>query len=117
MSRHRPFVRAQELGGVEPHGFGMIRVHMRDRARLGFDQIVRAGDIRHHVGGPQIGGAGKAAIEMGGHRVEPPEREIGEAGVKLRFRMAGEEAAPQPRLRPDRRARSGTKLPSSVRRG
>ena len=51
-----------------------------------------------HVGGSEIGGAGKAAIEMRGYRIEPPEREIGEAGVKLRFRVSGEEAAAHSRL-------------------
>ena len=32
-------VRAKKLGRVEPHGFRMVLVHVRDRIRFGFDQI------------------------------------------------------------------------------
>ncbi len=69
VSRHGSVLGAEELGRVEPDRFGMVGIHMRDRARFGVDQILRAGNVGHDVGGFQIGGAGEAAIEMGGHDV------------------------------------------------
>ena len=79
-------------------------------------KLRRAVDRRQHVGGIEVGGAGKAAIEMRGHHGEAPERKVGEAGIQLHFGW---------RARKRRRARisSGAsrsrraKLPSTVRRG
>ncbi len=104
----RPVLGAEELGRVEPHGFGVV-CHSYARRRLSSASIRFSAPAISvmHVGGFQIGGAGKAAIEVGGDDVEPPEREIAEAGIKLRFRMAGEEAPAQARLVCGRRARSG----------
>ncbi len=41
----------------------------------------------------KIGGAGKAAIEMRRDDAHAPEREVAEAGIELRLRMARQEAA------------------------
>jgi hypothetical protein len=83
---------------IEPHGVGMVLVHVRDRALLAFDQILRARKVGHDVGRFQIGSAGEAGIEMPGNNAEPPEREIGEPGVKLGLRMAGKKAPAHRRL-------------------
>ena len=61
------------------------------------DQGFGPGKVGHDVGGSQIGSAGEAAIEMRRSNADPPEREIGEIGVKLGLRMAGQKAA-HPRL-------------------
>ena len=42
---------AEQLGGVEPAGFGMIGVHVRDRVGLGGDEV---GGIRQ-IGGDVVG--------------------------------------------------------------
>ena len=76
----------------------MVLVHVRDRAFLGGDQFVRAGQIGQHVGGRQIGRAREAAIEMRRDDRHAPEREVAEAGIKLRLRMAREETPAHARV-------------------
>ena len=48
--------------------------------------------------GLEIGGAREAAIEMRRRDLHPPEREIAEAGIELRLRMAREEAPAHARV-------------------
>ena len=78
-------------------------------------------EIGQHIGGGKIGGAGKAAVEMRRDDLHAPEGEVGEAGIELRLRMAGEEAAADARIvgacrgRPARscRARSAADAPAA----
>ena len=76
----------------------MILIHVRDRALLGGDQFLGARKVGQHIVRRQIRGAREAAIEMRRGDSHAPEREIAEAGVKLRLRMAREEAPPHARL-------------------
>ena len=111
-----PSFGAEQLGCVEPHRIGMVVVHMRDRARFGLDQILRAGVSVITSRGLQIGGAGKAAVEMRGSGLKPPERKIAKAGIKLGFRMPREKTPAQAGSPGSSRA-TGAKAPSTVSRG
>src|SRR5260370_42123625 len=49
------------------------------------------------MAGLRVGGGGKPAVEMRRHDLQPPEREVAEAGVEPGLRRAGEKAPPYPR--------------------
>src|SRR3569623_214677 len=90
--------RAAQFHGVEIEGVTMIVVHVRDGAFFGVDEIPSIRDDGEHVLGFEVGGAGKAAIEMRRDDLHAPKREIGETGIELRLGMVREETPAQPRL-------------------
>ena len=95
----------------------MVGVHMRNGALFRLDQRGGIRQIGQHLGGTEIGGTGKAAVEMRRCNVHAPEGEIAEAGIELRLRDGapgsgggcGRSSAPS--------RSTGAKAPSTVSRG
>src|SRR5690349_16094185 len=89
---------AKEPGRVQATGLGMVRIHVRNRLRLGVDQRIGPGQIGANDVRREVGGAREAAIEMRRCDGHAPEREVGEAGIELRLRMAAEKPPAHTRL-------------------
>src|SRR5262245_1633935 len=74
----------------------MIRIHVLHRTFLNLDDLSRVLKTGHDIISLEVGGASKPAIEVRRHNAQSPEREVAEAGIELRFRMAGEKPPPYP---------------------
>src|SRR5215831_19978536 len=75
----------------------MISIHVLHRAFLDLDDLSRVFKTGNDIVSLEVGCASKPAIEMRRHNAQSPEREVAEAGIELRFRMAGEKPPPYPR--------------------
>src|SRR4029077_160561 len=83
---------AEKRRRIKRNRLGVILVHMSEGALLGRDELLCVPDLGQQLRARQLRRARKSAVEMGLRRIEPPEGEIGKAGVKRSLRMSGKEA-------------------------
>src|SRR5579871_5906412 len=74
----------------------MFAIHVSDRALFYPDDFGGVVDAGENVAGVEVGGAGKAAVEMRRDDVQTPEREVTESCIDSRFRVARQKATLHP---------------------
>src|SRR5712671_624042 len=75
----------------------MVGVHVFDCAFLDLDDFSSVFKIGDDIAGLEVCGAGEPAVEMRRHDMQPPKREVAEAGIEPGFRMAAEKPPLYPR--------------------
>ena len=74
----------------------MVRVHVLDDFRFRFHQALRTVERKDELRRGEIEDAPEAADIVRALDIEPPESEVGEAGIEGGLRMPGEKAPLQP---------------------
>jgi hypothetical protein len=85
--------RTKQPRGIKPASVGMVRIHVRDRVSLGFDERLGVGNVSQYVLRLEIHNAAKASDKMRTSDLHPIECEIGEVhecfGVRVTPQIGG----------------------------